>query len=80
MGPARIRKSDKTNRQVSFIWFITVTVSNDIDEYFLANSCLKMTCELVSSLQSDYLRKCCRYENLLTRLFVNVVLYKILSL
>ena len=60
--------------------FNTVMVSKGVYEYFLASSCLNLSCKLVSCLQSDYLQKCCRYENLLTRLFVDVVLYEILSL
>ena len=36
----RIRKSDKTKKQVSFIWFITLTVSKGVYECFLPNSCL----------------------------------------
>ena len=39
------RKSDKTKMQVSFIWFITVMVSKGVYEYFLANSCLNLSCE-----------------------------------
>ena len=34
-----------------------MTVSKSVYEYFLANSCLNLSCELVSCLQSDYLRK-----------------------
>ena len=43
----------------------------------LANSCFILSREFVSCLQLDYLRKCCSYENLKTRLFVDIVLYKI---
>ena len=46
-----IRKSDKTKKQVSFIWFITVTVLKSVYEYFLAQFMLKFvmqTCFLPS--------------------------------
>ena len=54
-----IRKSDnliKDKKQVSFFWFITVTVSKGVYEYLLANSCLNLPCVLVSCFQSDFLR------------------------
>ena len=50
----------------------------EIYEYFLANSCLNLSCELVSFLQIIY--ENAADTRICKRLFVDVVLYEILSL